>query len=477
VKRSTASKLVVGFAATMVVASACASNRGGDPVESVASGPDSAATAAGTQQGADAKFGTLESPCGTGDASGATDQGVTDTEIRIGYGDDRGFTNSPGLNKEMGDAVAAMIDWCNAQGGINGRQIVGTHYDAAMTQANAAMQNACGSEFMMVGHGFAMDQTSEQTRVACNMAAVPGFTVSPDAANGPMTYQGVPFPVDYANGSQWFQIAEMYPDLMDGFDLVGSTMPTIITSTTKIRSVAEAAGFDLKDCGVTLNYEGESSYVPFAEKFRECGVDGLWTSRSPVPAEFNFIKALDQSGIDPIFMGEATWYGDAAREWNGANGGLLDNLHAGMTFQMIENADIVPAVQDYLDIVEAQGGKTALLGMQATSSFLLWATAADACGSDLTRQCMIDELSSIHEWDAGGLHAVTDPGNNMPATCGLVTTLSGTEFTQAFPAEAGTFKCDEKYLIATDSSTWGTDLGPDRIATKYLNPNIIRPAS
>jgi hypothetical protein len=227
---------------------------------------------------------------------------------------------------------------------------------------------------------------------------------------------------------------------------------------------------------VTLNYDGESSYVPFAEKFKECGVKGLWSSRSPVPAEFNFIKALDQVGIDPIYLGEATWYGEAVQTWN-SDSALLDNLHAGMTFQMLENADSVPAVKKYVELVTEKGGKTALLGMQATSSFLLWATAAKECGSDLSRQCMIDELSRIHEWDAGGLHAVTDPGSNMPARCGLVTTLKGGEYTQAYPAEAATFQCDDKYLVATDRSTWGTDLGPDRIATKYLNPNIIRPTS
>ncbi len=90
----------------------------------------------------------------------------------------------------------------------------------------------------------------------------------------------------------------MYPDLVGEFDVIDSTMPTIISASTKIRSIAEAAGFTLKNCGVTLNYEGESSYAPFAEKFKQCGVKGLWTSRSPVPAEFNFVKALDQAGID-----------------------------------------------------------------------------------------------------------------------------------------------------------------------------------
>ncbi|MFD4182674.1 ABC transporter substrate-binding protein [Rhodococcus sp. NPDC058514] len=451
--------------------SACATDRAGEAVGGSTGGSGSGDSQAATSEGS---FGTLDSPCGDGDAKGATDQGVSDTEIKIGYGDDRGYAQSPGLNKEMSDAVSAMIDWCNEQGGINGRKIVGTDYDAAMTQANTVMQEACASQFMMVGHGFAMDQTAEQTRVACNMAAVPGFTVSPDAASGPMTYQGVPFPVDYANGAAWFQMAEMHPDLLNDFDLVGSTMPTIITSLAKTRSMAEAAGFKLKDCGVTLNYQGEPSYVAFAEKYKECGVKGLWTSRSPVPNEFNFFKAVDQVGIDPIIFGEATWYGNSAQQFN-KDSGILDNLNADMTFQMLENADKVPAVQKYVDLVAEQGGKTALLGMQSTSSFLLWATAAKECGSDLTRQCMIDELSQIHEWDGGGLHAVTDPGKNMPAKCGLMVSLKGAEYTQAFPSTSGEFECNDSYLIKTDPSTWGTELGPDRVSTKYLNPNVIKP--
>src|SRR5690349_21056199 len=61
-------------------------------------------------------FGDLSSPCGEGDASGATERGVTDTSITIGYGDDAGFQQTPGLSHELSDAMKAMIDWCNDQG-------------------------------------------------------------------------------------------------------------------------------------------------------------------------------------------------------------------------------------------------------------------------------------------------------------------------------------------------------------------------
>jgi non-ribosomal peptide synthetase component E (peptide arylation enzyme) len=36
------------------------------------------------------------------------------------------------------------------------------------------------------------------------------------------------------------------------------------------------------------------------------------------------------------------------------------------------------------------------LGEQATSALLLWATEAKACGSNLTRQCMVNALSKVH---------------------------------------------------------------------------------
>ena len=57
------------------------------------------------------RFGTLESPCGEGDGGPATEQGVTEDDIVIGYGDDAGFATSPGLSHETSDAMKAMIDW------------------------------------------------------------------------------------------------------------------------------------------------------------------------------------------------------------------------------------------------------------------------------------------------------------------------------------------------------------------------------
>ena len=81
-------------------------------------------------------FGDIDWPCGPGSASGATDQGVTDSEILIGGGDDRGFVGSLGLNVTQTDTIQAFVDVCNDMGGILGREIVVELYDAKIFEVS-----------------------------------------------------------------------------------------------------------------------------------------------------------------------------------------------------------------------------------------------------------------------------------------------------------------------------------------------------
>ena len=83
----------------------------------------------------------MASPCGPASGTNATgtDPGVTADSVTIAYGDDAGFAQSPGLNKEMSDAIKAMITWCNDQGGVNGRTVKGNYYDAKILDVNNAM--------------------------------------------------------------------------------------------------------------------------------------------------------------------------------------------------------------------------------------------------------------------------------------------------------------------------------------------------
>lgn len=448
------------MAALALVATGCSSERSKDDAGDTGkdSGGDTTTEAA--------SFGDLPSPCGPGDASGATDQGVTDKQIVIGYGDDRGYAAAPGLNQELGDAVTAMIAWCNEQGGINGREVVGKQYDAALTNAATVMQKACKETFMLVGEGFAYDEAAEQFRVGCDLPAVAGFIVGPNASMGPNAFSAVPLPVDYFNGQPMALAAETFPAFKDNMDFLGSNSPAVAASRIRADAAFEKIGITPKDCGVSLNSEGDASYVPFAEKFKKCGIEALWSSNSPNASQFGMLEANKRIGLDLQYVYEATWYNPIVTDYN-KKSGAADGMASAIVFQPFENADVVPAVQDYLDAVDASGGKTGLLGMQATSAFLLWATAAKECGDDLTRDCVVEQLSGVHDWTAGGLHAPTDPGGNKPTDCALLVQLEGDTWTQIAPEEQGEFSCNPDMVLEIDPKLSGVTLDDNRHSTAF----------
>src|SRR5882724_3275417 len=161
--------------ALSVLAAACGGSHGSGGEGTTAT---TAAGGTSTTAPSGATFGTLKSPCGAGDAKGATATGVTDTSITIGYGDDAGYSAAPGLDKEMGDAVKAMIGWCNQQGGINGRKVVGNYYDAKVLNVTQIMTQACSQVFMLVGQGWVLDSGQEQTRIGCKLSTIAGYSVS-----------------------------------------------------------------------------------------------------------------------------------------------------------------------------------------------------------------------------------------------------------------------------------------------------------
>lgn len=462
-------------AATPLVLAGCGGSRGGSPNSQANTGAKtSVASPSANAGGSSVKFGDLASPCGKGDAKGATDQGVTDTAIRIGYGDDRGFSGAPGLEQDAGDAVKGMIQWCNDQGGINGRKLTGDYYDAAITQTNNVMQKACKSDFMLVGSAFAGDETAEAARVNCKLVMVPTYAVGPDVANAPMYYAAVPNPVDEQPASGFAQLLKLRPELKAGFAYIDSPLPAVTATIAKIKVAAKDAGYKVLDCGVSISNRGEPSYAPFVNKFKTCGAKVIYMPFNPSPVVFNFLAGMNQAGVKATYLLQANGYADYFAQWNRA--GLGNDVFVQMPFQLLENKAEVPAVKDYLDAVAKVKGKTGLLGMQATSSFLLWASAAKDCGSTLTRQCMVNKLSAVHDWTAGGLNGKTDPGANKATTCGLLAKLDGTKWVQAYPKENATIECQDSYSVdIPKSAQLGVSLNSDRIATKFLTPSVIKP--
>jgi ABC-type branched-subunit amino acid transport system substrate-binding protein len=421
------------------------------------------------------KFGTLSTPCGPGSAKGATEQGVTDTSIHIAYGDDRGYSGSPGLDQEMGNAVRSFISWCNSQGGINGRKVVGDYYDAAVLNANTVMTQACKTDFMMVGEGFALDQSAEQTRLGCNLVQVPGFAVGSDVANAYESYQPTPNPVNMSPVSSAYQVKALFPSKVLKVGEYSENLSPVEVSMAKAKQAFQQTGWKYLNCPFQIQYTGEPDYTPFAQKLQSCGAQVVYTDTSPGPELYGILQADNQIGYNPIWLGDTNLYSPEFAAWN--TSGLANNFYVRSAYEPLEAAKVVPAVKQFLSIVKPYG-PTDQLGEQSGSAFLLWATAAKACGSTLTRQCMVNQLSKVTTWTGGGLSAPGNPAKNTPPQCGLLLRLQNTKWTQAVPKKLGSFQCSSKYVVPnTGAAVLGTTLNAEGYSTKYVTPQTIKPQS
>ena len=452
---------MVFVAVVAVLAGACGSSSRGEDVSAPTPSDTEASSPAGS-----AGFGTLASPCGEGDASGATDQGVTDESIQIAYGDDAGYQGSPGLDHEVSDAVEAFIGWCNDQGGINGREVVGTYYDAAVTEVTNRMTEACQSAFYFVGELYVADDLQEPIRRECGLPAVPAAAGTATFANAPLKHEAVPSAIDRSSVYAGVELAEMFPDSVQHVGVLWGNYPVMIDRRDNVQYALSERGwvFD-PDCSLPYNIAGEADYKPFVQKLKDCGAEVVYWIGAPAPQFENVLDAAHQLDFEPIWYADTNAYDANFAAWN--KDGFADNVYFRMGFLPLEETDASPAVQQYLDIVQGNGGDVSLLGAQAATSFLLWATAVQACGSELTRACVEAELDGIHEWDGGGLHAPADPGDNEPPTCGLMMKLEGTEFVRVAPEEPGTFECDPSYVVDIPPGTdvlVRNNIGADRIA-------------
>jgi ABC-type branched-subunit amino acid transport system substrate-binding protein len=420
---------------------ACGSGRGSSTGDGGTTGTTGAATeAAGS-------FGTLSDVCGPGDAKGATDKGVTDTAITIGYGDDAGYTASPGLNHQMSDAVKAFISWCNAAGGINGRQVKGNYHDAKILDVNNAVLDACQTDFFVVGEGWSLDASQEEARRGCGLPAVAGYAVSPQFANAPLKWEPFPIPADYTNATAALYFKDQYPGKTSKIASMFANYSATIDSKDKVESAWSDLGYSFLGCPQQYNISGEADWKPFVQKLKDCGAEIVYFVGSPYPNFENALTAADQIGYKPIWYVDANFYDTNFRDWN--TGGLADNVYIRESYTPLEEASANPATQQYLDIMKTYGGDVNQLGEQSASAFLLWATAAKACGSDVTRQCVGDELTKITSWDGGGMHAEANPGQNLPSQCGMILKMQGTSYVRVSPAGEATFTCDPAIAAKT----------------------------
>jgi hypothetical protein len=261
----------------------------------------------------------------------------------------------------------------------------------------------------------------------------------------------------------------MFPDAVQKAAFVFAEFPATRETRDKYAAAFPQAGWKFLPCEQVYNIVGESDWKPFASNLKACGVQAVVWVGSPNPNLENFLAASKQVGFAPqAWLTDSNHYETGLATWNGQNANAGDNVFVRLATVPFELASQVPAVKQYVDLVNKAGGKVALLGEQAASAFLLWATGVKACGSNVTPKCVLDSAAQQKDWTGGGLHTATNPGSNDVPSCGILMRLQGSSFLKVAPA--GTlFDCDPRYLVKgiTTTALTAAKLDANRISTEF----------
>ncbi len=394
----------------------------------------------------------MESPCGPGDATGSS-TGVTDTEITVtGFSDSGGQVG--GLNKGIDDASLAFVEWCNGQGGINGRQIKLEHRDAALfNYTNDVVAPACEDSLALVGGLAVFDDAGAQSQVDCGLPNVPAAAVSSMQAGADLTYMPNPSPPNQLMVGMATELLKRHPDAAQKAGIVHGDVASLEYIQTRMMEALTSIGYTFVwDETAAI---GESNWPPLVVGMQRAGVRYL----VPVSAweeVVNLEAAEEQQGFAPEVTALETNFYQA--NYPAQSGGNADGNYVQLTTWPFGEADQNPAMEEFLAALEAAvpGVAPEQLGVLSWSAWLMWAQAAKNAGSDLTRETLVTELGKITSWDGGGLHGTSDPAANEPSPCFILMQIEDESFKRVFPTEADDaaiyeegqgFSCNPDYIV------------------------------
>ncbi|MCZ7531429.1 MAG: ABC transporter substrate-binding protein [Acidimicrobiia bacterium] len=362
-----------------LLAAACGSRTDDQAVVAQGGVPDS------TDQAGEPSESTIESPCGEGDASGATDIGVTDDSITIANVADVAVPGVPGLFQQNQEAMEAFVAYCNSMGGVNGRELVLDKLDSKMTEHLQAVEKACTSAFAMVGNGAVFDDAGLPAQLECGIPSVPGITGSP-AASGEttLTVQPIPNPpASWVKGPGLYVVDEA-PNAAENAAMFAA--PSVARQQADLQvDIYEQIGFDWiidDDMGIG---ESTTDWQSRVKSMKDKGAEYVFIQAEDVDLANFLLEAETQSYAPEWIDAGQQVYNDAFLE---AAGTTAEGVHVYVTIVPFEEAGTSEMMQTYLDWLEKTipGATPDALAVQSWSAGLLFATAAKALGSDLTRR-------------------------------------------------------------------------------------------
>jgi ABC-type branched-subunit amino acid transport system substrate-binding protein len=434
---------------------AAASSSGGSSTSPGASGttakPGTTAAATGAAAaGSTANASTA--PCGangntapSGGNGGATATGVTASTITVGnIASISGV--APGLTQSAQQATEAWAAYVNSTGGICGRQIKVQPFDDGNDSGTnyADAQQACTSDFAMVGNASGFDDGGAQAVGACSIPDM-AAEVSTAAAGGTADIFGA----SPGNDHYWSLGPPNYLKSTYAGAIGHAAMIYLNVPATQTQSQHEVAAYQ----SVGFNYGSDiisttptnANYGSIVQKLQGDGVQYVTEYSDDNSAE-RLLQAMQQANYAPQVV---DWFSEEyspqfAQQTSPESNGDLVLMSATAAYEEASANPGLQLMESWLNRV-APGYHHDIFAILAWSAGLAFEQAAKAVGPDLTRPALIAQLQQIHNWNGGGVTPPVDIGSKIPSKCFFYMKIENGAFQRVYPSGANTYDCNSGF--------------------------------
>jgi ABC-type branched-subunit amino acid transport system substrate-binding protein len=395
-------------------------------------------TAAATSAGACGANGNQMPAGGNG---GATAPGVTANAINVAnIASISGV--APGLTQSAQQATEAWAAYVNSTGGICGRQIKVQPFDDGNTSGSnyAYAQQACSSDFAMVGNASGFDDGSANAVGACGIPDL-SAEVSTAAAGGTADIFGAsPGNNHYYGTGPANYLKSTYPNAV-----TKAAMIYLNVSATQTQAAHEVAAYS----SVGFHYVYNTSTTPTNANY-SANVQAMQSAGAQYVTEYSdassaerLLQAMQQANYAPQVV---DWFSEEyspqfAQQTAPASNGDLVLMTATAAYEEASGNPGMQLMESWLNRV-APGYHHDIFAILAWSAGLAFEQAAKQVGPNLTRAALISKIQGITQWTGGGVTPPQNIGQKIPSSCFFYMKIENGAFQRVYPTAPNTYDCN-----------------------------------
>jgi ABC-type branched-subunit amino acid transport system substrate-binding protein len=408
--------------------------------------PTGGATAAGGTATADSSGGGGGGAAQAASTGGASDVGVTATEMRLGWvGTLTGPV--PGIFRGALVGTEAFINYQNSKGGLMGRQLKLLPADDSLDSGKnrAAYLSLKDKVFSFVGSFSIVDDGGASVINDCGCPDVSG-NLSKQMFNSPYHYGPQPQAPGWRSGPPVYYAKKFPPEVIQHWAFFIPAVAASADIAKDQQAVYDAAGFKVV---YTRNVApNDSNQTADVVQMQRAGVRSL-SFQSDLASAAKLANAMRQQN----FVVDLANWGNGLYDSNTfkvTTPDALKNTYVDQVYAMFlgEDGQRIPEVSLFLDWMKKTDPNQnvdlfALYGWLSARLFVDAMTKISDSGQPPTRKGLIDTLSTWGSWDGNGMVAPVDIGKKRPSDCFFIFTVTPDgKFQRTYPTDNTNYDCN-----------------------------------